>query len=126
LTRNPQQLDPANCQGATASEVNAAKDAHIGDFRYRFGETRVSTSPWAYLGGGAEGSVLSKRGGKDLKGQFAGDYSRAGVQKSIGYFEDAIKKDPTFAPAYVGLAGAYRELGTPGVAGAPPREVRPK
>jgi len=48
------------------------------------------------------------------------------VQKSIGYFEDAIKKDPTFAPAYVGLAGAYRELGTPGIAAAPPREVRPK
>ena len=48
------------------------------------------------------------------------------MQKSIGYFEDAIKKDPTFAPAYVGLAGAYRELGTPGIAGAPPRELRPK
>jgi TolB-like protein/Tfp pilus assembly protein PilF len=61
-----------------------------------------------------------------LKGQFTGAYSRAGVEKSIGYFEEAIKKDPAFAPAYVGLANAYDELGTPGIAGAPPSEVRPK
>lgn len=61
-----------------------------------------------------------------LKGAFTGDYSRAGVERSIAYFEDAIKKDPTFAPAYVGLANAYDQYGTPGIGGAPPNEVRPK
>ncbi len=60
-----------------------------------------------------------------LKGQFAKGNSRAEVEKSIVYFEDAIKRDPAFAPAYVGLAGAYTELGTVFV-GAPPSEVRPK
>jgi TolB-like protein/Tfp pilus assembly protein PilF len=61
-----------------------------------------------------------------LKGQFNGNYSRAEVEKSIAYFEEAIKKDPAFAPAYVGLANAYVALGTPGIGGAPPSEVRPK
>jgi pentatricopeptide repeat protein len=61
-----------------------------------------------------------------LKGQFISGYNQAGVEKSIAYFEEAIKKDPAFAPAYLGLAGAYNELGTPGIGGAPPDEVRPK
>src|SRR4029077_6571162 len=38
---------------------------------------------------------------------------------------EAIKKDPTFAPAYVGLAGAYNNLGTIFV-GDPPEQTRPK
>jgi TolB-like protein/DNA-binding winged helix-turn-helix (wHTH) protein/Tfp pilus assembly protein PilF len=61
-----------------------------------------------------------------LKGAFIDDYSRAGVERSIAYFEDAIKRDPSFAPAYVGLANAYGQYGTPGIGGAPPNEVRPK
>lgn len=61
-----------------------------------------------------------------LKGAFTGDYSRAGVERSIAYFEDAIKRDPSFAPAYVGLANAYDQYGTAGIGGAPPNEVRPK
>ena len=62
-----------------------------------------------------------------LKGQFAEKSNRpAAKQKSITYFEEAIKRDPAFAPAYLGLAQAYAELGTPGVAGAPPNEVQPK
>ena len=61
-----------------------------------------------------------------LKGQFNQDYSRAGVERSIAYFKDAIKKDPAFAPAYMGLAQAYDQLGTPGIGGAPPSEVQPR
>jgi len=63
-----------------------------------------------------------------LKGQFTEDKgnSPAAMKKSIAYFEEAIKKDPAFAPAYLGLAQAYDRLGMPGVGGAPPSEVLPK
>lgn len=62
-----------------------------------------------------------------LKGKFALDHgnSRAEMEQSIGYFEDAIRRDPTFAPGYLGLAEAYTDLGTV-FAGAPPAETRPK
>jgi TolB-like protein/Flp pilus assembly protein TadD len=62
-----------------------------------------------------------------LKGEFTLDKSntRADVEKSIGYYEDAIKKDPSFAPAYVGLAASYDVFGTI-LFGAPPGEIRPK
>jgi pentatricopeptide repeat protein len=60
-----------------------------------------------------------------LKGQFVKGSNRADIEKSIAYFEEAIRKDATFAPAYLGLAEAYDTLGTVFV-GAPPGEVRPK
>ena len=62
-----------------------------------------------------------------LKGRSILDksYSRSSLEESIGYFEQATKRDPTFAPAYVGLAGAYDRLGTIFI-GTPPSEVRPK
>jgi TolB-like protein len=45
-----------------------------------------------------------------LKGVSALDKSnsRAGIEESIGHFEGAIKIDPTFAPAYVGLCKRVR------------------
>jgi len=60
-----------------------------------------------------------------LKGRFGKANSRADVEQGIAYFNDAIRRDPTFAPAYVGLADAYEVLGTVRV-GLPPDEVRPK
>ncbi len=62
-----------------------------------------------------------------LKGEFAYNKSssRAGEEESIGYFKQAIEMDPTFAPAYVGLAAASDDLGTV-VIGAPPGETRAK
>jgi len=62
-----------------------------------------------------------------LKGVFAAQKSesRASMEESIGYFEEAIKRDPTFAPAYVGVAASYDELGTVFI-GAPPEETRAK
>jgi TolB-like protein/Tfp pilus assembly protein PilF len=60
-----------------------------------------------------------------LKGLSAKGNSRAEVEGSIAHFDEAIRKDPTFAPAYVGLANAYDSLGTVFV-GAPPSETRPK
>jgi TolB-like protein/Tfp pilus assembly protein PilF len=62
-----------------------------------------------------------------LKGQFVEkSNSPAAKKESIAYFEEAIKRDPAFAPAYLGLAHAYDALGMPGVGGAPPSEVQPK
>ncbi|HEU0367920.1 MAG TPA: winged helix-turn-helix domain-containing protein, partial [Candidatus Acidoferrum sp.] len=60
-----------------------------------------------------------------LKGQFSRSNSRADIEQRIAYFKDAIAKDPTFAPAYVGMAGAYGELGG-SFTGAPTQETRPK
>jgi TolB-like protein/DNA-binding winged helix-turn-helix (wHTH) protein/Flp pilus assembly protein TadD len=60
-----------------------------------------------------------------LRGRFANGNNRADMEKRVAYFEDSIRKDATFAPAYVGLAAAYQELGTIFV-GVPPGEVRPK
>jgi pentatricopeptide repeat protein len=60
-----------------------------------------------------------------LKGEFTKGNSRAEVETSVAYFEKAIRQDPTFAPAYVGLAEAYDDMATVFV-GAPPGQVRPK
>jgi len=60
-----------------------------------------------------------------LKGQFAKGNSRAEIEQSIAYFEDAITKDATFAPAYVGLGDAYERL-SGSFLGAPTYETRPK
>lgn len=60
-----------------------------------------------------------------LKGQLGPHNTRAELEQSVTYFEEAIRKDPTFAPAYVGLASAYENLSLIFV-GAPPAEMRPK
>jgi TolB-like protein/tetratricopeptide (TPR) repeat protein len=60
-----------------------------------------------------------------VRGQFGARNTRAELEESITYFEDAIKKDPTFAPAYVGLANTYEALSLI-LVGAPPGEMRPK
>ncbi|HLV96203.1 MAG TPA: tetratricopeptide repeat protein [Candidatus Acidoferrales bacterium] len=62
-----------------------------------------------------------------LKGHFElyNANSKAGFERSIAYFAEAIKKDPSFAPAYVGLGNAYIQLGTV-LVGAPPEKERAK
>ena len=45
------------------------------------------------------------------RGAIGGANSSAEIEKSVTFFEEAIRKDPTFAPAYVGLASAYDKLG---------------
>ncbi len=46
------------------------------------------------------------------------------LQKGIGYFQQAIEKDPTYALAYAGLADSYALLNE--YAGLPSRETFPK
>jgi pentatricopeptide repeat protein len=61
-----------------------------------------------------------------LRGRFLDrDNTPADVQGSIAYFEKAIQQDPTFPPAYVGLAGAYFEQSTVFI-GVSPETTRPK
>jgi serine/threonine-protein kinase len=36
--------------------------------------------------------------------------SKEGLEKSIEYFQEALQKDPGYAPAYVGIATAYNAL----------------
>ena len=62
-----------------------------------------------------------------LKGRYALGRSnnRPDIEKCIAYFQQAIEKDPSFAPAYVGLSDAYFSLGTIFI-GVRPEEVRPK
>lgn len=62
-----------------------------------------------------------------LRGRFALNKAsgRSEFEESIRDFEDALKIDPTYAPAYVGLAEAYENLGTV-FAGVPKSETTPK
>ena len=63
-----------------------------------------------------------------LKGRFAlhnRGNTRAGVEEGISHFQEAIKRDPAFAPAYLGLASGYAELSTVFI-GAAPESWRPK
>jgi TolB-like protein/DNA-binding winged helix-turn-helix (wHTH) protein/tetratricopeptide (TPR) repeat protein len=50
--------------------------------------------------------------------------SRAGVEESIGYFQNAIERDPTYAPAYVSLARAYALLSTVTIGGSPAERLK--
>jgi tetratricopeptide (TPR) repeat protein len=52
--------------------------------------------------------------------------TRSAVEESITHFEAALARDPTFAPAYVGLARAYGKLATTLVGAFPSSEISPK
>ncbi|HEY0546494.1 MAG TPA: protein kinase [Pyrinomonadaceae bacterium] len=59
-----------------------------------------------------------------LKGRFyIGKATREGLYRGIGYFNEAISIDPTYALAYSGLAEAYYGLSS---AHLPPKEAMPK
>jgi serine/threonine protein kinase/tetratricopeptide (TPR) repeat protein len=59
-----------------------------------------------------------------LKGRYQWNKrSVEGIEKSIGFFKQAIARDPTYAPAYAGLAGSYDLFAFYGIRS--PREVLP-
>src|SRR5262249_47955396 len=61
-----------------------------------------------------------------LKGLFVKGLSKADYEQRIAYFEETIRRDPTFAPAYAALGSEYEDLSTSFVGGPSPDEVRPK
>jgi len=50
----------------------------------------------------------------------------AGLNKGIEYFQQAIEKDPNYAPAYAGLADCYSVLGSHDQGALAPKEALPK
>jgi len=60
-----------------------------------------------------------------LKGQyFWNKRTVAGFHEALGYFQQALAKDPTYARAYAGLADAYALIGS--YSGNPPAEAMSK
>jgi serine/threonine protein kinase/Tfp pilus assembly protein PilF len=61
-----------------------------------------------------------------LKGRYhANQTTAAELKKSIDYFQQAIERDPSYAPAYAGMADAYSALGG-GWMYLPPSDSFPK
>jgi len=57
-----------------------------------------------------------------LKGRFLwNERTEKGISRAVDFFEEAIAKDPGYAPAYSGLADSYSLLGFYGV--LPPKEA---
>jgi TolB-like protein len=59
-----------------------------------------------------------------LKGRHFWNQRGPGLKKATGFFQRALDEEPTYAPAYAGLADAYALLGFYGFSA--PREVIPK
>lgn len=50
--------------------------------------------------------------------------SEENLNKAVELFQNAIKEDPSYAPAYVGLADCYNALATVQIGSMPPLELR--
>ncbi len=61
----------------------------------------------------------------DLRGRhFWHQRTESGFRSALGLFEDAAARDPTYAPAYVGIAESLNMLSNYGF--VPPREIKPR
>lgn len=86
-------------------------------------EIRIQVTPQEYKALTAIKAVNPEAHDSYLKGlYFWGEFTEEGLTKAVHYFEDAIQKQPDYAPAYAGLANAYHELAFY----IEPREVMPK
>ena len=62
-----------------------------------------------------------------LKGRYYWNKrTQASLATAVEHFSAAISADPTYAPAYAGLADCYNQLGTVMVASGSPSEMRPQ
>jgi tetratricopeptide (TPR) repeat protein len=61
----------------------------------------------------------------DLRGRhFWHQRTEAGFRSALRLFEDAAARDPTYAPAFVGIAESFNMLANYGL--VPPRQIRPR
>ena len=126
----------------TVQLLDAAKDKHLWAETYErdlaeipklwsevasavAGEIRARVSP-------VQGSRLAGRPVKReafeayLRGRYYWNKRTAdNIHKAVEWFRKAIDEDPAYAPAYVGLADSYNQLGTVLIGGQPPTEIRP-
>jgi TolB-like protein/DNA-binding winged helix-turn-helix (wHTH) protein/Tfp pilus assembly protein PilF len=71
----------------------------------------------------AAATVNSEAHDSYLKGiYYWNKFTEPGMRRAVDYFEEAIGRDPNYAPAYAGLAHAYHQLAYY----TPPNEVMPK
>jgi eukaryotic-like serine/threonine-protein kinase len=62
-----------------------------------------------------------------LKGRYHWNKrTQASLVTAVEHFRAAVAEDPTYAPAHVGLADCYNQMGTVMVAGGSPAEMRPR
>jgi TolB-like protein/DNA-binding winged helix-turn-helix (wHTH) protein/Tfp pilus assembly protein PilF len=101
-------------QSEIAREISDSIQVTLGSPERSEAITRPSLTPQAY-----EAYDLY------LKGlYFWNERSIVGFQQAIAYFQQAIAKDPNYAPAYAGLANSYTLL--PGYSLTPPSKYIPK
>jgi len=88
---------------------------------------KLNLTPGDQLRLNSPGKVNPEAYGAYLHGRFYW-YKRTieDFHKSIQYYEQAISKDPDYAPAYAGLADAYALLGSSPNDALPPNEAMPK
>ena len=61
-----------------------------------------------------------------LKGRYYwNERTDASLRLAVGFFQDAIARDPTYAPARVALADCYNQIGTMLVGSGSPADYRP-
>jgi TolB-like protein/DNA-binding winged helix-turn-helix (wHTH) protein/Flp pilus assembly protein TadD len=101
-------------QGEIAQEIAGGIQLTLGDHKRIDSAHQASLSPNAY-----EAYDLY------LKGRyFWNKRTPQGFQRAVEYFQQATEKDPTYAPAYAGLADSYALMS--GYNMVSPREIMPK
>ena len=98
-------------QSEVAQKIAAALEAKLSSAEKERIESRPTSNPEAYNDYLKGRHHWNKRTAEDLR-------------KALGYFNQAIEKDPAYAAAYAGLAETYVLL--PEYAGAPATEFYPK
>jgi serine/threonine-protein kinase len=62
-----------------------------------------------------------------LKGRYHwGQRTAESLHTAVAHYGTAVRLDPSYAPAYAGLADCYNQLGTQMLGGGSPREWRPR
>jgi len=62
-----------------------------------------------------------------LKGRFHWNKrTNESLQQAVTFYQSAIERDPTYAPAHAALADCYNLLGTVQIGAASPRDMRPR